>query len=317
MPNPNYERLIEIEKAVTDAYEIVDPTKYFQAVKISSGEQIIRKKFAQMPTIPKATKESIETIIEKFSSLPGEFRVPRHRLTIEMTEDEYNAIMGGGEYEGFAKNAAKALSLAVTKTMFQNVLPVVGTGEVLYWGLADVGSGSGTFNRPLDADVTTKVTGAWSTALIAANSAAALKGRIIAHQAFNDGTPLVCFYDAVMETVFEGREPSMSVPTDIREIFTKKFGALVPIPTEVINGINASLITGVAPSATSFATLAANPNFFVWLYEQPPTAKLEPKPRSTGATLTIIHNGGIQPIPVLEADGVVYKASQAMLLQGT
>lgn len=312
--NADFEKMkVEVETGLIDQYELVDPARFFQAVPVGAGKQYIEEFFAKMPQIPQATRDSVAGLIDKFAQEKGTYAVPRHRLTIVMTEDEMRTIMASGKYEKWVKNAAKSLSLGVMKTVFQNQLGSA-AGMNLYYALGDVGTGNGTFDRPLVCGSTTKVTGAWTTALIAANSAAALKGRLITHDQFNDGTGLIMFYPNCVEAVMEGREPSMSVPTDIRDIFTKKFAECVPIP---VDESSLSIMTGNAETATDFDMIACNPRWFIWLYEQAPSVTLERNPNQTGATLTFIHNAGLMPIPVLEADGKVYKAMQSILASGT
>lgn len=308
-----------VEQAVLDAYKNEDPFRFFAKVPIGAGEKIVQKKFAQMPMIPQATKDNVIKNLDKFRSQPGVYRVPRHRLDIEMTEDEYRAIMAGGEYQGFASNAAKSLALSVAKTMFLNTLDVTATSDYPYWGLTDASTGNGTFDRPLQTGATTKVTGAWTNALIAANTAAALKGRLIKHPEFNDGTPLVCFYPNVIEEVLEAREPSMSVATTIRDVFQAKFGAVVPAGEldEMGTTYAKSILSGNEETPTDFDMVAVNPNWFIGIFEMAPSAKLEPKAHQQGAMLTLQHNIGLMPIPLKRPDGKTYKACQIIAASGT
>jgi len=317
--NPNYDRTVAVENAVLDAYMALDPFKHVAKVPAGAGVQVVHKKFAQMPTIPKASKHNIMSWMEKFASRPGNYRVPRHRLDIDMGEDEYRAIMAGGEYEGFATNAAKALAASVAKTFFQNVLDVTATSDYPYWGMIDAGSGNGDFDRPIMPGATTKVTGAWTTATIGANTAAALKGRITTIPEFNDGTPLVCIYPNVLEEVLESQNPGILSISRIRDEFLLRFGAVDPAgeTDEMGTTYCKSLLSGNEETPTDFDIVGYNPNWFIGVYEQAPSAKLEARLHQQGAILTIQHNIGLMPIPLKRPNGKTYKACQIIAASGT
>lgn len=297
-----------IEEGVLDAYARIDPTRFFRAVPAAAGRETIEDYFAVMPRVPKAAVEAGIEWIEAFKIESGEFRLPRHRIDIPIKEDELRRYQSNGNaLQTLIDNAAKSLARSVAQTVFQNV---IAPSHVPYYGLSDVGTGNGTFSRPLVAGSTTKVAGAFTTALIAAGNAGALKGRLIAHEEFNDGTPLVMFYPNVLEAVFEGREPSMTVPTDVRDCFTTKFGAVVAAGEmdEMGTTYAKSILSGNEETTTDFDLVCCNPNWFLWRYEQPPVIEFERKPRQLGAVVSCIHNGGLQPIPLPKVNGKIYKA---------
>jgi hypothetical protein len=317
--NPNFDRMVAVENAVLDAYKALDPFKHVAKVPVGAGVQVVHKKFAQMPTIPAATKHSVMSWMEKFSSRPGDYRVPRHRLAIKMDEDEYRSIMAGGEYEGFATNAAKSLAASVAKTFFQNVLDVTATSDYPYWGMIDESTANGTFDRPLLPGATTKVTGAWTTASIGANTAAALKGRIITVPEFNDGTPLVMVYPNVIEEVLESQNPGILAMSRIKDEFLTRFGVIEPAgeTDEMGTTYAKSLLSGNEELPADFDIVGYNPNWFIGVYEHAPSATLELVGHQQGAILTLIHNIGLMPIPLKRPNGKTYKACQIIKASGS
>lgn len=319
--NPNFDMHVKVETALRDAYLKLDPFRFVTKVPVGAGEKFYRAMFATMPSVPKATVDSVVGELDKFSSLPGMYRVPRHRKTITLSEDEYRAIMSGGNYQGYVENVAKALSVAVAKTFFLNNtnIPAGSTSDFPYYGIVDPSTGVGTNSRPVLCGPSTKVTGAWTTATIGANSAAALKARITKYPSFNDGTPLVAVYPNVIEEVMEAQNPGILSPSRIRDEFLSRFGAVVPAgeTDEMGTTYAKSVLSGNEETPTDFDLVSYNPKWFIGIFEQSPTAKLDRVVPENGAILTLIHNIGLMPIPMKSPDGYTRKAAMLLAASGT
>ena len=304
--NPNFEICKKIEDQVMAEFGKVNPARFFTPINIGAGKEYLQRKFALMPKIPSAVKEAMFAEIDKFQATDGHYRVPQHRLDILIENNEYDQMMAGGEYAGFAKAAAMALAKAMAKTLFQaSPMGLNATNMWPYYGLVDAGTSNGTFDRPLTAGAGTK-NGAWTTATYAALDMGAIVGNIRKHYDFNDGTGILLFYPNTVETRWVGLVPDVTGQvTFMSELRDRLFGASEPVADDESA---ASLLTGAAETATNFELVSCNPNWFVWLFDKAPIIRMWTNDAQDKHYLQLEEHGGLAPIPVYEADGKVYKA---------
>jgi hypothetical protein len=308
--NPNFEKKKDIEAAVVAAWEMANPGRFFAPIKISEGKQLLQRKFAKMPKIPAAMKEIIEYEVDKFRTENGTYRIPRFAEKIEMSMDEYEEMLADGDFAGVAANLAAAMAVSVGKATFQNVIASLGANDFPYYGVADGGNGvlattgNGTRNRPITAGAGTK-RGAWTTAAYGLGDLGEIKGHVLKHKPFDDGTPLVLFAPSIIQTQFNTLVPGLTNGMYIGEAAQKVYGAI-----ETVGDDDNSLciMTAAAETATNFAMVTVNPNWFLTLFDKAPKARVWFNEDETKVFVGLEVHQGVMPIPLEEADGKIYKA---------
>ncbi len=307
--NPNFEICKKIEDQVLAEFGAINPARHFAPIPIGAGKEYFQRKFALMPKIPSAVKEAVFSEIDKFQSQDGHYRCPQHRLDILIENNEYEQMMAGGEYAGFAKSAALSMAKAMAKTLFQASPMGLNSANMFpYYGLIDAGTGSGTFDRPITAGVTTKA-GVWTTATYCALDIGGLVGDMRKHYAFNDGTPLVLFYPSIAEKRWVGIVPDITGAVVFCRELAQRAELGIGVMEAVDNDESAySLLTGNTEAVADFEMVLCNPNWFAWIYDKAPIARMWTNDAGDKHYLQLEEHGGLMPIPVYEADAKYYKA---------
>jgi hypothetical protein len=145
--NLGYDRLREFEQQVTQIFEHNSLLRFFPMMKVGDGKQTIQKKFPMPISMTKAEKEILTRNIEKFYAAPGEFRLPRVERTIELSNDEFDAMVSEGELSGLAERAAMDFAMNVDRDLiWQNSANIT---KIPFYGLYDAGTSTGTTARPI------------------------------------------------------------------------------------------------------------------------------------------------------------------------
>lgn len=311
MPDADFERTMQIQDAILEHFDVVNPYRFFDRVPVEAGRAVLEEKFAKMPSVPEGVKKIVQVQTDKFLSRPGDYRIPRHRVDLVMDMDQYRTIMGGGDFTGFAKNAAKSLAAGAARTLFQTQTKAGDANDVPHWGLIDVGTTNGTHSRPLTAGTHTK-SGAWATSMFGATDLAGPRGLIHQHRDFDDGTPLVMFYPSIASVPLNLIVPDISgAVVFFRELALRIYGAIEPIGNVRARETGAAavnIMTGAAETATNFQLVMVNPNWFFEIGDIPPIARIFTNDKLTQGTLHLEYHGALKPIPFEDTDGKIYKA---------
>jgi hypothetical protein len=310
--NLGYDRLREFEQQVTQIFEHNSLLRFFPMMKVGDGKQTIQKKFPMPISMTKAEKEILTRNIEKFYAAPGEFRLPRVERTIELSNDEFDAMVSEGELSGLAERAAMDFAMNVDRDLiWQNSANIT---KIPFYGLYDAGTSTGTTARPIVV-LTSDPGAAFSSAGVAAAAIANLL-QIESYSPFivknrnglnkeNSGL-VVCIPDIAMPSLNQVY-PSTTVGAFVKDMFQSKFREIVVLPKDP-GGLH--IHSGAAETNTAFSMVSFNPEKFVFVYDKAYSVRAWDSQDSLTPRhyISFEAHGGLVPIPHITAASSIYKA---------
>jgi len=270
--NLGYDRLRDFEQQVTNIFEMNSILRFFPMQKVGDGKETQQKKFAMPIAMTKAEKEIINRNIEKFYAAPGEFRLPRIERTIEMTNDEYDAMVTEGELGGLAERAGQDFAMNFDRDLiWQNSSNIT---KIPYYGLYDAGTVTGTTARPIvvltsDPGAAFSATGIAATCIANLLTVEQYAPFIVKNKAgLNAGNSgLICVIPDIAMPSLNQAVPGTTVGTltFIKDVFAAHFREIVVLPKD---SAGLHIHSGVAETNTAFSMESFNPEKFVFVYDK-------------------------------------------------
>lgn len=304
--NPNYDVIEEIRREAETAFEYASLSALFTTQSLSPGKRKWSRRVAKVPKEPVMYEEIgdfAEAFEDRFGLDPASFHVPRHFERIWMSEDEYSQLQSDGVMPANIKALGYAMARGVDKRLFQNP-PATHPLHEKYWGAKDVGTGDGTYTRPLICPAPATATN-WVTANQAMKDLGGLAGCFWMAELANMGEPIL-FYPQNAKPVL--KQPNLvtgAVDGYIRDLADRQFRNL--IPTNVDDDGN-DILTGDAELTTDFELTAMIPEAFVLMYDKPPELKIHHDAVAKKWYVDYEVHAGLAPASWARAGGKIYKA---------
>lgn len=151
--NAEYEMSKIFSQEVLQSWESESSMKNFNMLEISKGGNKYAKRYAESI----GELEMMEVLapqLAEFHIEQGMIQLPVFPVRVKITVEEYDMYLANGAMPANLGVAGRDLARAIEKRMWQGP-PATGPGSEMltkFYGINDVGTGTGTYSRPLTCD---------------------------------------------------------------------------------------------------------------------------------------------------------------------